>query len=142
MVTRLAGSLRSWSSSAVLLPIHRLESAITAALSADLSTKGFAVIDGVFGSTGATRLREEIEGLRHHMHPNCTHLVEPTGGRNLVAKWHINEADLKAPGPHLEIAPLASLLQADSTLRVMLGMHLPHLRLASQAIKLQWNQGK
>lgn len=43
--------------------------------------------------------------------------------------------------PPQELAPLCAQLQHDGTLRVMLSLLMPELRLHSQAIKLQYNAG-
>ena len=78
-----------------------------------------------------------MQGGRLHL--NSTHLVR-AGGTQLLAKRGIWEAELREPAVQAA-APLCSQLQTDATLRTMLGMHLPALRLHSQAVKLQYNAG-
>lgn len=73
------------------------------------------------------------------LHLNSTHLVR-AGGTTLLKKRGIWEAELREPAIQAA-APLCSQLQTDPTLRIMLGMHLPALRLQSQAVKLQYNAG-
>lgn len=41
-----------------------------------------------------------------------------------------------------KLAPLCQLLNGDATMRTMLSLFIPQLRLDSQAIKLQCNAGK
>lgn len=55
----------------------------------------------------------------------------------------VSEAPPARLGPcaRQALAPLAAQLQNDSTLRVMLSVLMPELRLGSQAIKLQYNAG-
>lgn len=122
-----------------VLPVERLQYAITPAVAAALEQRGYAVIDGVFGSTWAARLRAEVAALRGSMHANHTHLVRG-GATGLLAKAHIHEAELMLPETQAA-APLCARLQTDTTLRVMLSLFLPRLRLERQAIKLQWNEG-
>jgi hypothetical protein len=107
-----------------------------------LASNGWAVIDGVFGAEAATALRSEIEALRSmgRMHSNSTHLVSNDGTRTLVPKPGIVEAELSLREIQA-LVPLCAAIQADTTLQTLLGVHLPQLRLESQAIKLQWNSG-
>eukprot|EP00887_Chlorella_sp_A99_P005028 scaffold4.g5028.t1 len=105
-----------------------------------LAACGYAVVDGVFGGEWAGRLRGEVAALRPHMHANCTHLVAADGTTGLLEKQAIHEAELLQQATQ-DKAPLCAQLQRDATLRIMLSLFLPHLRLEGQAIKLQCNEG-
>ncbi|RMZ56223.1 hypothetical protein APUTEX25_002413, partial [Auxenochlorella protothecoides] len=102
--------------------------------------KGWAVADGVFGSDVTSALRTELASLAPSMQHNSTVLVHPASGTSLLPKLAINEAELRDPAT-CAAAPLCSALQEDATLRVMLSLFLPGLRLESQAIKAQHNTG-
>lgn len=73
------------------------------------------------------------------LHLNSTHLVR-SGITTLLEKRGIWETELMEPAIQAA-APLCTQLQMDGTLRTMLGMHLPSLRLKSQIVKLQYNGG-
>ncbi|KAK9805616.1 hypothetical protein WJX72_007982 [[Myrmecia] bisecta] len=73
------------------------------------------------------------------MHPNSTHLVRE-GSTQLLEKAGIYEAEMMQQDMQ-QAAPLCAALQHDTTLRTMLSLFMPQLRLDSQAIKLQVNQG-
>lgn len=82
------------------LPLQRLERAVTPEVAHDLQARGFAVLDGVFGSDSAAALRQEISALRqvlpgaasrHTSCPNGSEVLsasrsqrEPTGTDPLV----------------------------------------------------------
>jgi hypothetical protein len=72
---------------------NRISSVITSAVCEHLERHGFAVVDGVFGTTIADKMRDEIVQLQRRMHTNCTHLVDAAGQTQLVPKQHIREAD-------------------------------------------------
>lgn len=122
------------------LPVDRLQRAITPQVAESLAACGYAVVDGVFGGEWAGRLRGEVAALRPHMHANCTHLVAADGTTGLLEKQAIHEAELLQQATQ-DKAPLCAQLQRDATLRIMLSLFLPHLRLEGQAIKLQCNEG-
>ncbi|KAL4428382.1 hypothetical protein ABPG75_002471 [Micractinium tetrahymenae] len=122
------------------VPIKSLQQAITPQVCQHLQERGFAVVDNVLGGSVAAALREEVSALRRHMHKNCTHLVQG-GATGLLEKEHVFEAELIQQQTQA-LAPLAAQLQHDSTLRVMLSVLMPELRLHSQAIKLQYNAGR
>lgn len=124
-------------------PIERLfQSVINPSICTSLRQNGYVVIDNIFGEPTASLLRDELYRLNQSgsMHPNCTHLVVPSGNTELIMKHSIQEAELQIQSTQ-NIAPMCSILQNDSTLRTMLNVHIPSLRLQSQAIKLQWNSG-
>ena len=116
--------------------------AITPAVCAALQKYGVAVVDNVFGDAMATSLRNEVQALQDgHMHSNCTFLLtNPEIPPQLIAKKNIFEAELMQTQIQA-LAPTCSLLQQDATLRVMLGLHMPHMPPLDQAIKLQHNAG-
>ncbi|KAL4439271.1 hypothetical protein ABPG77_004173 [Micractinium sp. CCAP 211/92] len=135
-----AAAANSTSSAALLsVPVEQLQRAITPEVCQHLRRRGFAVVDNVLGGRAAAALREEVVALRQQMHRNCTHLVQ-RGATGLLEKEHVFEAELLLPQTQA-LAPLAAQLQGDSTLRVMLSVLMPELRLGSQAIKLQYNAG-
>lgn len=74
------------------------------------------------------------------MHPNHTHLVAK-GATKLLPKSRIMEAELTLDPAIQAAAPLIAQLNADRTLATLLSLHLPQLRLESQAIKMQHNEG-
>lgn len=121
------------------VPVERLQRAITPNVCQRLRQRGFAIVDNVLGGTVAAALRGEVAALRRHMHKNCTHLVHG-GATGLLEKEHVFEAELMLPQTQA-LAPLAAQLQHDSTLRVMLSVLMPEMRLDSQAIKVQYNAG-
>lgn len=129
-------------------PFRRLESIITPSLCYHLQKHGFVVVDNFLGSEFAEALREEILNVKRHkdsfslMNPNHTHVLSPDGAeRLLIRKKGILEAEL-SEGNVQKAAPLSTALLQDTTLRTMLSIHMPHVRLSSQAIKLQYNPGK
>lgn len=75
------------------------------------------------------------------MHLNHTHLVNK-GATKLLPKSQIQEAELTLEPSIQQAAPLIAQLNADRTLATMLSLHIPQLRLESQAIKMQHNEGK
>lgn len=75
------------------------------------------------------------------MHLNHTHLVNK-GATKLLPKSQIQEAELTLDPSIQQAAPLIAQLNADRTLATMLSLHIPQLRLESQAIKMQHNEGK
>jgi hypothetical protein len=104
--------------------------------------QGYAVIDNVFGSDTTAQLKQELlsvysQGL---MHMNHTHLVNK-GATKLLKKSQIHEAELTLDPSIQQAAPLISQLNTDRTLATMLSLHVPQLRLESQAIKMQHNKG-
>lgn len=115
--------VRGVASQAAPLPLNRLQGAITPTVCAALQKYGVTVIDNVFSDAMATTLRQEVQALQEHMHTNCTFLVtnpQADLGPQLLPKRNIFEAELMQS--HIQaIAPRCSLLQRDSTLRVMLG---------------------
>lgn len=118
---------------------QRLQEAITPAVVGALQTTGYAVVDGVFGTNLSVQLCKEIKALQQHMHLNCTHLVQ--GSRtSYLEKRSVHEADLLEPET-VAATPVFAELQSDTGLRTMLSILMPHLRLSSQAIKLQYNAG-
>lgn len=89
------------------------------------------------------QLRQELlsvygSGL---MHVNHTHLVSK-GSTKLLRKSQILEAELTLDPSIQQAAPLIAQLNTDRTLATMLTLHIPQLRLESQAIKMQHNEGE
>jgi Rps23 Pro-64 3,4-dihydroxylase Tpa1-like proline 4-hydroxylase len=119
--------------------LQRLQNLITPAVAQSLVTKGYAVIDSALGRSTTSSLRREIQALRSCSHPNSTHFVKGSH-HSLLAKHSIIEAELLEPQTQ-QLAPLAASLQHDPTLRIMLSLFLPSLKLDSQAIKFQINSG-
>ena len=74
------------------------------------------------------------------MHLNHTHLVSK-GSTKLLPKSQIWEAELTLDPAIQQAAPLIAQLNADRSLATMLSLGLPQLRLESQAIKMQHNEG-
>lgn len=122
---------------------QRLQHAITPDVASNLSKTGFAIVDGALGLGVVRQLREEIEGLYEmgHMHLNSTHMVLPEHGKKqLIQKKGIFEAELFEERIQ-ELCPLNSSLLSDRTLRTMISLYVPSIRLDSQAIKLQHSTG-
>ena len=94
-----------------------------------------------------------LAGVQQHVHHACLPAVLRTCSEQGVGgKFHpitgcmtsCNLADLLKPGRMQEVqqsAPLCQALNEDSTMRTMLSLFMPHVRLDSQAIKLQCNAG-
>jgi hypothetical protein len=104
--------------------------------------QGYAVVDNVFGSQTVQQLKQELlsvydQGL---MHLNHTHLVSK-GATKLLPKSQIHEAELTLDPSVQAAAPMIAQLNSDRTLATMLNLHVPQLRLESQAIKMQHNEG-
>lgn len=104
--------------------------------------QGYAVVDGVFGPSIITQLQQELEAVYNQglMHLNHTHLVAK-GTTTLLPKSQIHEAELTLDPAIQRAAPLIAQLNVDRTLATMLTLQLPQLRLESQAIKMQHNEG-
>ncbi|KAK9826372.1 hypothetical protein WJX81_004197 [Elliptochloris bilobata] len=119
----------------------RWRSAISPGVCTALQRDGCAVIDGALGANWCLAARGEVERVWRagRLHANATHIVR-AGERQLLPKASILEAELLDPAVQA-VAPLVAELQADATLRTMLSLLLPRLRLDSQAIKLQVNEG-
>jgi hypothetical protein len=89
------------------------------------------------------QLKQELLAVhsRGLMHLNHTHLVSMGAATQLLPKAHIWEAELTLDQAVQDAAPLIAQLNGDATLATMLSLHMPQLRLESQAIKLQYNEG-
>eukprot|EP00879_Flechtneria_rotunda_P028831 GHRR01031061.1.p1 GENE.GHRR01031061.1~~GHRR01031061.1.p1 ORF type:complete len:400 (+),score=113.92 GHRR01031061.1:185-1384(+) len=124
------------------LPTERLQQAITPHVCSELSARGYAVVDGVFGTSITNELRNELLHLQTSrlMHLNHTHLVHK-GQTQLLAKSGVMEAELTYDAEVGAAAPLFAQLDADRSLVTMLSLFLPQLRLESHAVKLQYNAG-
>ncbi|DBA97947.1 TPA: hypothetical protein ACH3X3_012789 [Trebouxia sp. C0006] len=124
------------------LPLDRFQTSISPTACQSLQQSGYAVIDNVFGSDWSQKLKEELVGLKQQgkMHLNSTHLIKHEG-TELLEKQHVYEAELRDTAVQ-KLAPLCQLLNQDATMRTMLSLFIPQLRLDSQAIKLQCNAGK
>ncbi|KAK9789406.1 hypothetical protein WJX73_007149 [Symbiochloris irregularis] len=81
----------------------------------------------------------ELKALRGSMHLNSTHLVKAQETIRLE-KAAIWEADMLDPGVR-QRAPLFNELLQDATLRTLLSILMPQLRLDGQVMKLQTNAG-
>ncbi|KAL0029367.1 hypothetical protein WJX77_002479 [Trebouxia sp. C0004] len=123
------------------LPLDRFQHSISPTACQSLQHLGYTVIDNVFGSDWSQKLKEELVWLRQQgkMHLNSTHLIKHEG-TELLEKQHVYEAELRDMAVQ-ELAPLCQLLNQDATMRTMLSLFIPQLRLDSQAIKLQCNAG-
>lgn len=101
------------------------------------------MVDSVFGPALTQQLQQELKHVYQsgHMHLNHTHLVNK-GQTHLLAKSQIQEAELTYDPAVQQAAPLMAQLNTDTTLRTMLSLFMPQLRLEEQAIKLQYNEGK
>jgi len=101
-------------------------------------------VDGVWPPPVVDALCTELRSLHSAglTHLNSTHLVKgPT--TQLLEKSGIYEAELTLGGSQLRAAaPLCAAVDADRSLATLLSLHIPQLRLAGQATKLQINQGE
>ncbi|KAF5842296.1 2OG-Fe(II) oxygenase superfamily-domain-containing protein [Dunaliella salina] len=78
------------------------------------------------------------------MHKNSTHLVKGDQSHKLE-KSHVHEAELSIGVGATETqmkAPLCANLGQDTSLATMLSLFMPDVKLDSQAIKLQYNEGE
>ncbi|KAL3160469.1 hypothetical protein ABBQ32_010786 [Trebouxia sp. C0010 RCD-2024] len=123
------------------IPLERFQTAISPVVCRSLQQQGYAVVDNLFGPVWSSKLKQELEWLKEQgkMRLNSTHLVKQ-GGTELLEKQHVYEAELQDAEVQ-QVAPLCQRLNEDSTMRTMLSLFMPHLRLDSQAIKLQCNAG-
>jgi hypothetical protein len=108
-----------------------------------LASDGYACVDSILPTGLTSRLRSEVLSLYQQgaMHQNHTHLLSAAGSAKLLAKQAIHEAEITMDAAIQAKAPLCSRFQDDSSLRVLLSLHLPFLTLGSSATKLQVNTG-
>lgn len=125
-----------------------LSRVVTPATAASLQSRGWALVDGVFGDSTAEALRAEVLALHSagHTKPNATLLVKD-GVTQRLEKRGIHEAEmhtLSASGA--ATAPLLSQLAKDRSLITLLTVYLSSAALrqdtlVGQVLKAQVNSG-
>jgi Rps23 Pro-64 3,4-dihydroxylase Tpa1-like proline 4-hydroxylase len=108
-----------------------------------LSSKGYAIVDGLFGTSRAMRLRSDIQHLRENniMFPNATHLHTNQTTSNkpiLVEKKNVMEMDVISEV--LDVVPNIKALQHDTFLLNALNQ-FEGIQLKEQRLKVQNNTG-
>lgn len=113
-----------------------------AATACSLREQGYAVLDNVLGETWCHLLRDDIITLaeRQALGRNATHLVQPDGTLQLLAKRAIFETELRDPSLRAA-CPWLSQLATDNLLSAGLTDALQGRQLPRWTIKIQLNSG-
>ena len=104
------------------------------------------MVDGALSPRVCEALREEIRSLHSSGAAELNRTVVVTEGasgqsRDLLPKRGVWESDMLHP-PHLQAARLLAEVQGDATLRALLSVLLPPLRLDWQGVKAQRSNGE
>eukprot|EP00899_Mesostigma_viride_P010657 jgi/Mesvir1/19593/Mv26413-RA.1 len=125
---------------------QRLQEAVNPGNLRALASRGWAVVDGVFDRPSIEILRQEIIDLKSRdlLHKNQTHFVA-LGVTERVDKERIWEAELTFDETVQERCPVFASLARDFSLATLINVFLPGFqqrKLDSQALKLQYNEGR
>ena len=125
------------------LPIHSIKQAISSKACYSLRTRGYAVIDNVFGEEWCEGFKSEIKHLHENnlMFSNATHLRLTKENRTVfVDKRNIFEMEL-IPDIYEIVPDYLQCLDQSTAIIEALNENMSDVNIVKQAIKMQYNAG-